>query len=148
MKYLLTLSGLLCCAVLALSCSPTQKTYEPASALTQADTAPEGPRPSPRLYDLILGWVTVLQEHEAPVDGLPVRFEFADELTEPSWMGEAVWEGDGYVVRLRTDIPESQAIPVLLHEWAHVRTMRLAPGHSAVWGVEFARIWRIATGEL
>lgn len=80
----------------------------------------------------------------------PVWVLDSQALNGTNLLGRAYPEEGGYIVLIRADLNDVQKWMVLEHELAHVLVWEQGlteSGHGQKWGIAFARVHRVATGE-
>lgn len=126
-------------------------TAEVRSPGTAQHAAPQEESVWPPFEELAEMMLATLSEYEPPPGGEEVHLKWFSPRDD-SWLGEAWYDGDSYTVSLNTVLKGLHPITgahVLLHEWAHVLTMKAFPNraHGPHWGVEFARLWETRMGQ-
>jgi hypothetical protein len=56
-----------------------------------------------------------------------------------------------FAIQIHSGLTEDEATSVLIHEWAHAISWDMnktkTPDHGPEWGVAYARVWRVVSGE-
>jgi hypothetical protein len=75
----------------------------------------------------------------------PVRLELVPLLQRTGNVGESLVRSAEYILRIDSRMDEMTRIDTLLHEWAHLLSLRMeAEVHGPIWGVCHARCYRVA----
>lgn len=128
------LLGMACCGPRQLEAAlPTEPVV--VEAITSDYSAP--------LFDFIVLALTLETQPNAPV-----VVEVKNGLADQGYWGMEWWDEDAGVYRIEIEAaqPFYSLLDTLVHEWGHVMVHDdcQAGGHDALWGVAYARAYRIA----
>lgn len=141
-KTLLLLSSACAFVLLGVACCgprSVEATAPPEPVVVEAITSDY----NAPLFDFIVMVLTLETQPNAPV-----VVEVKDGLADKGYWGMEWWDEEQGVYRIEIEAaqPFYSILDTLVHEWAHVMVHDAcqAGGHDALWGVAYARAYRIA----